>query len=145
MDGYPSTQVTLRDYPGVTCIPFALRSLFGNIQEEVVEDAESVRLQQQAHRQQHSCTLDECFQLYTKEEQVRGTLPAPCPCPACPLPVPGRAAAEGKPCWRAVPGAALEVAGGCCEGRWPWHVVSPSWPQMMPGAARTARCPSRAR
>ncbi|KAF1507262.1 Ubiquitin carboxyl-terminal hydrolase 43, partial [Eudyptula minor] len=48
--------------------------LFGNIQEEVVQDAESVRLQQQAHRQQHSCTLDECFQLYTKEEQVPGTL-----------------------------------------------------------------------
>ncbi|NXK90166.1 UBP43 hydrolase, partial [Formicarius rufipectus] len=47
--------------------------LFGSIQEEVVQDAESVRLQQQAHRQQHSCTLDECFQLYTKEEQVRGT------------------------------------------------------------------------
>ncbi|NXG14760.1 UBP43 hydrolase, partial [Grallaria varia] len=44
--------------------------LFGNVQEEVVQDAESVRLQQQAHRQQHSCTLDECFQLYTKEEQV---------------------------------------------------------------------------
>ncbi|XP_071429637.1 ubiquitin carboxyl-terminal hydrolase 43 [Pithys albifrons albifrons] len=44
--------------------------LFGNIQEEVVQDAESVWLQQQAHRQQHSCTLDECFQLYTKEEQL---------------------------------------------------------------------------
>ncbi|NXF14080.1 UBP43 hydrolase, partial [Smithornis capensis] len=44
--------------------------LFGNIQEEAVQDAESVRLQQQAHRQQHSCTLDECFQLYTKEEQL---------------------------------------------------------------------------
>ncbi|NXS98947.1 UBP43 hydrolase, partial [Jacana jacana] len=44
--------------------------LFGDIQEEVVQDAESVRLQQQAHRQQYSCTLDECFQLYTKEEQV---------------------------------------------------------------------------
>uniref|UniRef100_A0A8C9FG86 ubiquitinyl hydrolase 1 n=1 Tax=Pavo cristatus TaxID=9049 RepID=A0A8C9FG86_PAVCR len=27
------------------------------------------RLQQAAH-QQHSCTLDECFQLYTKEEQL---------------------------------------------------------------------------
>uniref|UniRef100_A0A8C5IEV8 ubiquitinyl hydrolase 1 n=1 Tax=Junco hyemalis TaxID=40217 RepID=A0A8C5IEV8_JUNHY len=26
--------------------------------------------QQQAHGQQHSCTLDECFQLYTKEEQL---------------------------------------------------------------------------
>ncbi|NXL29784.1 UBP43 hydrolase, partial [Glaucidium brasilianum] len=50
--------------------------LFGNIQEEVVQDAESVQLQQQAHRQQHSCTLDECFQLYTKEEQVPGTPPA---------------------------------------------------------------------
>ncbi len=45
-------------------------SLFGNIQEEVIEDAESVRIQQQNHVQQHSCTLDECFQLYTKEEQV---------------------------------------------------------------------------
>ncbi|XP_075374856.1 ubiquitin carboxyl-terminal hydrolase 43 [Mycteria americana] len=44
--------------------------LFGNIQEEVVQDAESVQLQQQVHRQQHSCTLDECFQLYTKEEQL---------------------------------------------------------------------------
>ncbi|NXJ65034.1 UBP43 hydrolase, partial [Rostratula benghalensis] len=44
--------------------------LFGDIQQEVVQDAESVRLQQQAHRQQQSCTLDECFQLYTKEEQV---------------------------------------------------------------------------
>lgn len=44
--------------------------MFGNIQEEVVEDAESVRLKQQLHQQQHSCTLDECFQLYTKEEQV---------------------------------------------------------------------------
>ncbi|KAG9350470.1 hypothetical protein JZ751_026833 [Albula glossodonta] len=44
--------------------------LFGNIQEEVVKDAESVRTQQQQHLQQHSCTLDECFQLYTKEEQL---------------------------------------------------------------------------
>ncbi|XP_069510673.1 ubiquitin carboxyl-terminal hydrolase 43 [Ambystoma mexicanum] len=45
--------------------------LFGNIQEEVVQDAESVRTQQAAHQQlQHSCTLDECFQLYTKEEQL---------------------------------------------------------------------------
>ncbi|XP_073689249.1 ubiquitin carboxyl-terminal hydrolase 43 [Garra rufa] len=44
--------------------------LFGNIQEEVVKDSESVRVQQQHHVQQHSCTLDECFELYTKEEQV---------------------------------------------------------------------------
>ncbi|CAN9505793.1 unnamed protein product [Ophioblennius macclurei] len=44
--------------------------LFGNIQEEVVKDAESVRNQQQHHVQQYSCTLDECFQLYTKEEQL---------------------------------------------------------------------------
>ncbi|NXI62332.1 UBP43 hydrolase, partial [Anseranas semipalmata] len=44
--------------------------LFGSLQEEPAQDAESVRLQQQEHRQQHSCTLDECFQLYTKEEQV---------------------------------------------------------------------------
>ncbi|XP_043924726.1 ubiquitin carboxyl-terminal hydrolase 43 [Protopterus annectens] len=44
--------------------------IFGNIQEEVIQDAESIRLQQQAHQLQHSCTLDECFQLYTKEEQL---------------------------------------------------------------------------
>ncbi|XP_056362287.1 ubiquitin carboxyl-terminal hydrolase 43, partial [Oenanthe melanoleuca] len=44
--------------------------LFGSIQEEMVQDAESVRWQQQVHGQQHSCTLDECFQLYTKEEQL---------------------------------------------------------------------------
>ncbi|KAM3623620.1 uncharacterized protein V6R79_013376 [Siganus canaliculatus] len=44
--------------------------LFGSIQEEVVKDADSVRSQQQQHLQQHSCTLDECFQLYTKEEQL---------------------------------------------------------------------------
>lgn len=44
--------------------------LFGNIQEEVVKDAESVRNQQQQHVQHYSCTLDECFQLYTKEEQL---------------------------------------------------------------------------
>ncbi|KAM4691704.1 ubiquitin carboxyl-terminal hydrolase 43 [Rhinophrynus dorsalis] len=43
--------------------------LFGAIQEEVVQDAESVRTQQMEHQQQ-SCTLDECFQLYTKEEQL---------------------------------------------------------------------------
>ncbi|XP_067860344.1 ubiquitin carboxyl-terminal hydrolase 43a [Heptranchias perlo] len=45
-------------------------SLFGSIQEEVVQDAESVRSQQQAHQQAHSCTLAECFELYTKEEQL---------------------------------------------------------------------------
>ncbi|CAL8302586.1 unnamed protein product [Merluccius merluccius] len=44
--------------------------LFGNIQEEVVKDAESVRSQQQQHVQQLGCSLDECFQLYTKEEQL---------------------------------------------------------------------------
>ncbi|XP_056262110.1 ubiquitin carboxyl-terminal hydrolase 43 isoform X2 [Pseudoliparis swirei] len=44
--------------------------LFGNIHEEVVKDADSVRNQQQQHVQQHGCTLDECFQLYTKEEQL---------------------------------------------------------------------------
>ncbi|XP_061567338.1 ubiquitin carboxyl-terminal hydrolase 43 isoform X1 [Cololabis saira] len=44
--------------------------LFGNIQEEVVKDAESARNLQQQHIQQYSCTLDECFQLYTKEEQL---------------------------------------------------------------------------
>uniref|UniRef100_A0A673GQ63 ubiquitinyl hydrolase 1 n=1 Tax=Sinocyclocheilus rhinocerous TaxID=307959 RepID=A0A673GQ63_9TELE len=44
--------------------------LFGNIQEEVVKDSESFRAQQQHHVQQQNCTLDECFELYTKEEQL---------------------------------------------------------------------------
>ncbi|XP_004684653.1 PREDICTED: ubiquitin carboxyl-terminal hydrolase 43 isoform X2 [Condylura cristata] len=43
--------------------------LFGSLQEERVQDADSVWRQQQAH-QQHSCTLHECFQFYTKEEQL---------------------------------------------------------------------------
>lgn len=49
--------------------PFIPPSLFGSLQEERVQDADSVWRQQQAH-QQPSCTLDECFQSYTKEEQV---------------------------------------------------------------------------
>ncbi|XP_063817110.1 ubiquitin carboxyl-terminal hydrolase 43 [Pseudophryne corroboree] len=49
--------------------PKTKERLFGNIQEEVVQDDESVRNQQLDHQQQ-SCTLDECFQLYTKEEQL---------------------------------------------------------------------------
>ncbi|XP_055368199.1 ubiquitin carboxyl-terminal hydrolase 43a isoform X2 [Betta splendens] len=50
--------------------PKTKECVFGSIQEEVVKDAESVRNQQQQHLQQHNCTLDECFQLYTKEEQL---------------------------------------------------------------------------
>ncbi|XP_030362319.1 ubiquitin carboxyl-terminal hydrolase 43 [Strigops habroptila] len=61
--------------------------LFGNLQEEVVQDAESVQLQQQAHGQQHSCTLDECFQLYTKEEQL--ALDDAWRCPHCKVPQQG--------------------------------------------------------
>ncbi|KAM4030659.1 ubiquitin carboxyl-terminal hydrolase 43 [Anomaloglossus baeobatrachus] len=49
--------------------PKSKERLFGNIQEEVVQDDESVRSQQLDHQQQ-ICTLDECFQLYTKEEQL---------------------------------------------------------------------------
>ncbi|KAG5832898.1 hypothetical protein ANANG_G00296080 [Anguilla anguilla] len=44
--------------------------VFGSLQEELVQDADSVRSQQEQQLQQHSCTLDECFQLYTKEEQL---------------------------------------------------------------------------
>lgn len=55
--------------------PLIPSSLFGSLQEERVQDADSVWQQQQAH-QQPSCTLDECFQSYTKEEQV------------CPIPPP---------------------------------------------------------
>ncbi|KAJ8254263.1 hypothetical protein COCON_G00208750 [Conger conger] len=50
--------------------PMIKERVFGNLQEEVVLDAESVRSQHEQHLQQPSCTLDECFQLYTKEEQL---------------------------------------------------------------------------
>ncbi|XP_056405513.1 ubiquitin carboxyl-terminal hydrolase 43 isoform X2 [Hyla sarda] len=54
---------------GIEWDPKVKERLFGNIQEEVVQDDESVRRQQLDHQQQ-TCTLDECFQLYTKEEQL---------------------------------------------------------------------------
>lgn len=49
--------------------PRVKERLYGSIQEEVVQDDESVRSQQLDHQQQ-TCTLNECFQLYTKEEQL---------------------------------------------------------------------------
>lgn len=58
----------MRGLPLMPAVPTA-RSLFGSLQEERVQDADSVWRQQQAH-QHHSCTLDECFHFYTKEEQV---------------------------------------------------------------------------
>lgn len=58
----------------ITCLEnFCFFSLFGNIQEEVVKDAETVKNQHQ-YIHQYSCTLDECFYLYTKEEQVMSLL-----------------------------------------------------------------------
>lgn len=83
-----------------------------------MQDADSVRRQQQAH-QQHSCTLDECFQFYTKEEQV--------------------------PPW----GSAPRLGGdGGVPGPFSGWAHSPggfpsSWPRMMRGGARTARPCSR--
>ncbi|XP_053550373.1 ubiquitin carboxyl-terminal hydrolase 31 [Bombina bombina] len=44
--------------------------LFGNTEEEYVPDAESVRLQREVHHQPQCCSLAQCFQLYTKEEQL---------------------------------------------------------------------------
>lgn len=46
-------------------------SLFGHTEEEYIPDAESVYLHREHHRQPQGCTLAQCFQLYTKEEQVR--------------------------------------------------------------------------
>lgn len=68
-----------------------------------MQDAESVRRQQQAHGQQHSCTLDECFQLYTKEEQVR----AP----------PGTAHPGTAPAMLTAAVGASGAGGGCGGGR----------------------------
>ncbi|KAJ8402467.1 hypothetical protein AAFF_G00365500 [Aldrovandia affinis] len=44
--------------------------LFGHTEEEYIPDAESVRLHRDQHHHPQSCTLAQCFQLYTKEEQL---------------------------------------------------------------------------
>ncbi|KAL8174933.1 UNVERIFIED_CONTAM: Ubiquitin carboxyl-terminal hydrolase 31 [Gekko kuhli] len=44
--------------------------LFGNTEDEYIPDAESVHQQRELHRQPQCCTLAQCFQLYTKEEQL---------------------------------------------------------------------------
>lgn len=41
-----------------------------NTEEEYIPDSESVRQQRELHHQPQICTLSQCFQLYTKEEQV---------------------------------------------------------------------------
>ncbi|XP_077842648.1 ubiquitin carboxyl-terminal hydrolase 31 isoform X2 [Macaca mulatta] len=43
--------------------------LFANTEDEYIPDAESVRLQRERHHQPQTCTLSQCFQLYTKEER----------------------------------------------------------------------------
>lgn len=45
-------------------------SLFVNTEDEYIPDAESVHLQRERHHQPQTCTLSQCFQLYTKEERV---------------------------------------------------------------------------
>ncbi|XP_076865380.1 ubiquitin carboxyl-terminal hydrolase 31 isoform X2 [Brachyhypopomus gauderio] len=44
--------------------------LFGHTEEEYIPDAESVYLHRQQHHQPQACSLAQCFQLYTKEEQL---------------------------------------------------------------------------
>ncbi|KAG7459927.1 hypothetical protein MATL_G00215900 [Megalops atlanticus] len=44
--------------------------LFGHTEEEYTPDAESVRLHRDHHNHPQACTLAQCFQLYTKEEQL---------------------------------------------------------------------------
>ncbi|XP_029424539.1 ubiquitin carboxyl-terminal hydrolase 31 isoform X2 [Nannospalax galili] len=44
--------------------------LFVNTEDEYIPDAESVRLQKERHHQPQTCTLSQCFQLYTKEERL---------------------------------------------------------------------------
>lgn len=53
-------------------LPPRPHSLFANTEDEYIPDAESVRLQRERHHQPQTCTLSQCFQLYTKEERVRG-------------------------------------------------------------------------
>lgn len=49
-------------------------SLFVNTEDEYIPDSESVRQQRELHHQPQTCTLSQCFQLYTKEEQVGARL-----------------------------------------------------------------------
>ncbi|XP_036381713.1 ubiquitin carboxyl-terminal hydrolase 31-like isoform X1 [Megalops cyprinoides] len=44
--------------------------LFGHTEDEYIPDAESVRLQRELHHQPQTCSLAQCLQLYTKEEQL---------------------------------------------------------------------------
>ncbi|XP_056144180.1 ubiquitin carboxyl-terminal hydrolase 31 [Lampris incognitus] len=44
--------------------------LFGHTEEEYIPDAESVYFHREQHHQPQACTLAQCFQLYTKEEQL---------------------------------------------------------------------------
>ncbi|XP_013360326.1 PREDICTED: ubiquitin carboxyl-terminal hydrolase 31 [Chinchilla lanigera] len=44
--------------------------LFANTEDEYIPDSESVRLQKERHHQPQTCTLSQCFQLYTKEERL---------------------------------------------------------------------------
>ncbi|XP_040829140.1 ubiquitin carboxyl-terminal hydrolase 31 isoform X1 [Ochotona curzoniae] len=44
--------------------------LFVNTEEEYIPDADSVRVQKERHHQPQTCTLSQCFQLYTKEERL---------------------------------------------------------------------------
>lgn len=45
-------------------------SLFKRTEDEYIPDAESVRQVKEQHQQPQTCSLAQCFQLYTKEEQV---------------------------------------------------------------------------
>lgn len=45
-------------------------SLLKRTEDEYIPDAESVRQVKEQHLQPQTCSLAQCFQLYTKEEQV---------------------------------------------------------------------------
>lgn len=49
------------------------RSLFKRTEDEYIPDAESVRQAKEQHQQPQTCSLAQCFQLYTKEEQVKSS------------------------------------------------------------------------
>lgn len=48
-------------------------SLFKRTEDEYIPDAESVRQAKEQHQQPQTCSLAQCFQLYTKEEQVKSS------------------------------------------------------------------------
>lgn len=68
--GFPQLHLCLCMKPLFYTSP---HSLFKRTEDEYIPDAESVRQVKEQHQQPQTCSLAQCFQLYTKEEQVNSS------------------------------------------------------------------------